>query len=143
VRRTCLTESASNQKKVVNRKLETTCVFQPSVWQITNTANKMASPARSRGRPRSYSRSPTPRSYHSRSPSLHRRSPSPAYRSPTPPRRNGRYESRTPSRSRSRSRSYSRDRDSRARSRTRSETPMPRSTKVGRHTAFQPAFGCF
>ncbi|OIW31268.1 RNA-binding domain-containing protein [Coniochaeta ligniaria NRRL 30616] len=93
----------------------------------------MASSTISRGRPRSRSvtRSPTPRSYQSRSPSAHRRSPQPGYRSPTP-RRNGRHDSRSlsPSRSPSRSRSYSRDRDSRPRSRTRSETPAPRSTKI-------------
>ncbi|KAB5528944.1 hypothetical protein GE09DRAFT_1149035 [Coniochaeta sp. 2T2.1] len=97
----------------------------------------MESATMPRGRPRSRSvtRSPTPLSYHSGSPSAHRRSASPGYRSPSP-RRNGRRgsrsPSRTPSRTPSRSRSYSRDRYSRPRStsRSRSVTPLPRSTKI-------------
>lgn len=101
----------------------------------------MASPMPIDDRPQSpsRSRSRTPRSQYSRSPSMDDRRRSPP--------RNGRYRSRSRgrslsrslsrSRSRSRSRSYSRERSysrdrSRTRSRSRSESPRMKSTKASR-----------
>ncbi|GKU20937.1 unnamed protein product [Fusarium langsethiae] len=93
----------------------------------------MASRSPSRGRYRSRTRSPTPRSQGSRSPQRRDQhdSRSPA-RSPLPQRRNGRYRSRSRSRSNGRSRSPSRSR-SRGRERSdrgRSGSPPARSTKI-------------
>ncbi|KAH7185704.1 uncharacterized protein B0J16DRAFT_139309 [Fusarium flagelliforme] len=91
----------------------------------------MPSRSPSRGRYRSRTRSPTPRSQVSRSPQ--RRNPhdsrSPA-RSLSPQRRNGRYRSRSRSHSRSRSPSRSRSRGRERSDRGRSGSPPPRSTKI-------------
>ena len=98
-----------------------------------------------RSRSPSRSRSPTPRSDYSRSPSMDRRRYDDRDSRGRSPPRNGRYRSRSRgrsfsrsvsrSRSRSRSRSYSRGRSwsrgrSRSWSRTRSATPPMRSTKA-------------
>ncbi|SPJ89591.1 related to RNA-binding protein Y14 [Fusarium torulosum] len=90
----------------------------------------MASQSPSRGRYRSRTRSPTPRSDASRSPQRRPQhdSRSPA-RSLSPQRRNGRYRSR--SRSQSNSRSRSRSRGARERNdRDRSGSPPAKSTKI-------------
>lgn len=108
---------------------DATTPSSPSTTPGLAHPTQMASRSPSRGRYRSRTRSPTPRSEYSRSPQrrLRHDSRSPA-RSPTPPRRNGRYRSRSRSRSWSRGRDHDRSRDRSERG--RSGSPLAKSTKV-------------